>query len=43
MDEENKGLYIPTEEEIENCKNNSISCDFGICSECIVSIGKGED
>lgn len=42
--EENKniGLYEPNEEESENCQNG-ISCDFGICSECVIGSGKGEN
>ena len=33
--EENIGLYEPDEIEQENCING-ISCEFGICSECVI-------
>ena len=39
---DNIGLYEPTDEEIERCQNGEESCDFGICSECIIGSGKGE-
>ena len=33
---ENIGFYEPTEQEIIDCTENNISCDFGICQECII-------
>lgn len=39
---DNIGLYEPTDEEIEKCQNGEESCDFGICSECVLGSGKGE-
>ena len=36
------GLYEPSEEEQINCLESGISCEFGICSECIIGL-KGEN
>lgn len=40
---DNIGLYEPDEEEQEKCQEQGISCDFGICSECIIGSGKGNN
>ena len=40
--EDDIGLYEPSEEEQEKCQEQGISCDFGICSECIIGSGKGD-
>lgn len=40
--EDDIGLYEPNQEEQEKCKEQGISCDFGICSECIIGSGKGD-
>ena len=39
---DNIGLYEPSEEEMNKCQNQEISCDFGICSECIIGSRTGD-
>lgn len=39
--EDNIGLYEPTQEEQERCLIDNVSCEFGICSECIIGSREG--
>lgn len=44
MGEPITGVYIPTEEEAYNCVTGHSSCEYGICSECLVGMKySGED
>lgn len=37
------GLYIPSEEEAQNCIDGNKSCEYGICAECSVGYSNVEE
>ena len=36
------GVYVPSDEDIEDCLSCK-SCEYGICSECLIGKQKGEE
>lgn len=37
-----EGVFIPNEEELENCMKGK-ACEYGICDECSVNCREEED
>lgn len=43
MGEIKAGLYVPSEEEAQNCIDGIKSCEYGICAECSVGYSETEE